>query len=106
VLAIVELLRAVAAFMVAPIFVYFVSIAPGGLDAGTATALWVGLGLAVAGAATGIAIYALSGARPQTPDLDRFLEGTDSAWYSPPLLARLRSGRRTPALASEKADPA
>ncbi|HEX3792922.1 MAG TPA: MFS transporter [Acidimicrobiales bacterium] len=105
VLAIVELLRAVAAFMVAPIFVYFVSTASGGLDAGTATALWVGLGLAVAGAAIGIAIYALSGARPQTPDIDRFLEGTDSAWYSPPLLARVRSGHVTPALIGEKADP-
>ncbi len=51
VLAIVELLRAVAAFMVAPIFVYFASTASGGVDAGTATALWVGLGLAIAGAA-------------------------------------------------------
>jgi len=50
VLAIVELLRAVAAFMVAPIFVYFASTASGGVDAGTATALWVGLGLAIAGA--------------------------------------------------------
>jgi nucleotide-binding universal stress UspA family protein/MFS family permease len=104
VLAIVELLRAVAAFMVAPIFVYFVSIAPGGVDAGTATALWVGLGLAVAGAVIGIAIYALSGARPQAADLDRFLAGSDSAWYSPPLLARLRSGLVVTTPVSEEAD--
>ncbi len=103
VLAIVELLRAVAAFLVAPIFVYFVSIAPGGVDAGTATALWVGLGLAVAGAVIGIAIYALSGARPQAADLDRFLAGSDPAWYSPPLLARIRSGLLASAPVSEEA---
>ena len=70
VFAIVELLRAVAAFMVAPIFVHFAATARGGLDAGTATALWVGLGLAVGGAVIGVVIYALSGARPQAPDLD------------------------------------
>jgi hypothetical protein len=91
VFAIVELLRAVAAFMVAPIFVYFASTISGNLDEGTAIVLWVGLGLAFAGAAIGVAIYALSGARPQTPDLDRFLSGTSPAWDSPPLLARVRS---------------
>ena len=39
-----------------------------------------------------MAVYALSGARPQKPDLDEFLDGDDPAWYSPPLLARIRSG--------------
>jgi MFS family permease len=92
VLAIVELLRAVAAFLVAPIFAYFAANASGGLDAGTATALWVGLGLAVIGAVIGVAVYALSGARPNAPDVDRFLAGADPAWYSPPLLGRLRPG--------------
>jgi nucleotide-binding universal stress UspA family protein/MFS family permease len=91
VLAIVELLRAVAAFMVAPIFVYFASNASGGLDSGTATALWFGLALALVGAVIGVVIYRLSGARLQTPDLDGFLAGPDPAWYSPPLLARLSS---------------
>jgi hypothetical protein len=90
VFAIVELLRAVAAFMIAPIFAHFASTAAGGLDAGTGTALWIGLGLALVGAATGVAIYALSGARPQAPDIDSFLEGPGSAWPSPPLLAKLR----------------
>ena len=103
VLAIVELLRAVAAFLVAPIFVYFVSIAPGGVDAGTATALWLGLGLAVAGAVIGIAITALSGRARQAADLDRFLAGSDPAWYSPPLLARIRSGLVASAPVSEEA---
>ncbi len=80
VFAIVELFRAVAAFMVAPIFVHFAAATGGGLDAGTAIALWVGLGLALGGAIIGVVIYIVSGARPQAPDLDRFLAGVDPAW--------------------------
>jgi hypothetical protein len=99
VFAIVELLRAVAAFMIAPIFAHFALTVGGGLESGTEIALWIGFGLALGGAAIGVAIYALGGARPQTPDIDRFLEGDDPAWYSPPLLARVRGGpgRRGPA---------
>jgi nucleotide-binding universal stress UspA family protein/MFS family permease len=92
VFAIVELLRAVAAFMVAPIFAHFATGLTGDLVEGTGVALWIGFGLAVAGAVFGVAVYALSGARPQTPDLDRFLDGDDPAWHSPPLLAKLRPG--------------
>ena len=88
--AIIELLRAVAAFMVAPIFAHFAARASGDLVEGTGIALWVGFGLAVGGAVFGLAVYALSGARPQRPDLDEFLDGDSPAWYSPPLLARLR----------------
>jgi MFS family permease len=91
VFAIVELLRAVAAFMVAPIFAHLAATTGGSLDAGTGIALWVGLGLALGGAAIGVAIYALSGARPQRAELERFLAGITPAWDSPPLLARLRS---------------
>jgi hypothetical protein len=90
VFAIVELFRAVAAFMVAPIFIHFAAATGGGLDAGTAIALWVGLGLALGGAILGVVIYIVSGARPKAPDLDRFLAGVDPAWESPPLFARFR----------------
>jgi hypothetical protein len=91
VFAIVELLRAVAAFMVAPIFAHVAATAGGNLDAGTGIALWIGLGLAVGGVAIGVAIYVLSAARPQAPNLERFLAGAIPAWDSPPLLARVRS---------------
>jgi MFS family permease len=104
VFAIVELLRAVAAFMVAPIFVHFAVNVASNDDAGTGIALWIGLGLAVGGALIGVAVYALGGARPQTPDLDRFLAGESPAWYSPPLLARVRRGMTTTRVATESAD--
>ena len=100
VFAIVELFRAVAAFMVAPIFVRLAATTGGSLDAGTSNALWIGLGLAVGGGLIGVVIYMLSAARPQEPDLERFLAGKAPAWESPPLLARLRSGvpAATPAI--------
>jgi len=90
VFAIVELMRAVAAFMIAPVFAHLAATVGGNVDAGTGIALWIGLGLAVGGAVIGVAIYALGGARPQTPDLESFVAGEAPAWYSPPLLARVR----------------
>ncbi|HEY2213833.1 MAG TPA: hypothetical protein VGH31_02165, partial [Acidimicrobiales bacterium] len=89
--AIVELFRAVAAFMIAPIFLHFAATLSGNLNEGTGIVLWIGLGLAIIGAIVGIGIYALSGARPQTPDFEKFLDGGEAAWYSPPLLAKVRS---------------
>jgi MFS family permease len=103
VFAIVELLRAVAAFMIAPVFVHFAATVGGSLRAGTEIALWVGFGLATGGAVIGVALYVLGGARPQAPDLDRFLAGEAPAWYSPPLLARLKRSRAGGALAEEPA---
>jgi hypothetical protein len=91
VFAIVELLRAVAAFMIAPIFFHFAATVSNTLNHGTAIALWIGLGICLVGAALGVAIYALSGARPQTPNLDNFIAGVSPAWYSPPLFERIRS---------------
>ncbi len=92
VFAIVELFRAVAAFMIAPIFAHFAgTVVKNNLNAGTGIALWIGLGIALLGALVAVAIYWASGARPQKPDLDAFLStGTEPAWYSPPLLAHLR----------------
>ena len=104
VFAIIELLRAVAAFMVAPILAHVADALPGDLNAGTGVTLWIGLGLSIGGAMFGVAIYVLSGARPQKPDLDEFLDGESPAWYSPPLLARLR-GLSSPVAVRERAEP-
>ena len=103
VFAIVELLRAVAAFMIAPIFAHFAVTVRRRARSRHRIALWIGFGLALGGAAIGVAIYALGGARPQTPDIDTFLEGDGPAWYSPPLLARLRPGLAAPQAATESA---
>jgi MFS family permease/nucleotide-binding universal stress UspA family protein len=102
VFAIIELLRAVAAFMVAPILAHFAVTAAADLTTGTGYALWIGFGLAIGGAVFGVAIYALSGARPQRPDLEEFIDGDSPAWYSPPLLARLRRSLPSPAPAAER----
>ncbi|KQY03809.1 MFS transporter [Mycobacterium sp. Root135] len=105
VFAIIELFRAVAAFMVAPILAHFALTVSTDLGIGTRYALWIGFGLAVGGAVFGVAVYALSGARPQTPDLDEFLDGDDPAWHSPPLLALIRSGATAPAETTAVATP-
>jgi MFS family permease len=102
VFAIVELLRAAAAFMIAPVFAHFAVTVGGSVKAGTGIALWIGLGLAVAGAAVPLLLYVLGGARPETPQLARFLGGEGPAWHSPPLLcAARRRGARLRLTAAE-----
>jgi MFS family permease len=105
VFAIVELLRAVAAFMIAPVFAHFAATVGGSLRSGTEIALWIGFGLAIGGALIGVALYLLGRARPQAPDLDRFLAGEAPAWYSPPLLAGVRRRRAGRSRAEEPARP-
>ncbi|WP_422742048.1 MFS transporter [Mycobacterium sp. WMMD1722] len=105
VFAIIELLRAVAAFLVAPVFAYFAATVSEDIVEGTTIALWIGFGLSIVGALFGVAVYALSGARPQRPDLDRFIDGDAPAWYSPPLLARLRGGVPAPEPETASAPP-
>jgi hypothetical protein len=101
VFAIVELLRAVAAFMIAPVFAHFAVTVGGNATAGTGIVLWIGLGIAVGGALAAVGLYALGGARPQTPDLQAFMDGDGAAWYSPPLLAAVRNRPHPRALTEE-----
>jgi hypothetical protein len=90
VFAIVELLRAVAAFMIAPVFGHFAATVAGSTTAGTGIALWIGFGLAVGGGVIAVLLYVLGHARPQTPDIERFVAGEAPAWHSPPLLGGVR----------------
>ncbi|WP_375502847.1 MFS transporter [uncultured Jatrophihabitans sp.] len=101
VFAMIELLRGVAAFMIAPIFVHFVATVGGSPAAGTRDALWVSLAIVVGGSALALGLYFAGGARPQTPQMTTFLNGDEPAWPSPPLLARLR---RTPGRAPDAAE--
>jgi hypothetical protein len=104
VFAIVELLRAVAAFMIAPIVLHFALTVGGSLSSGITTALWICFGVAVGGALLGIGLYALGRVRPPTPAFESWLAGEGPAWDSPPLLAAIREapaeaeapGRLTP----------
>jgi hypothetical protein len=103
VFAIVELLRAVAAFMIAPVFGHFAATVGGSTAAGTGIALWIGFGLAVGGGMIAVLLYVLGRARPQTPDLERFVAGEAPAWYSPPLLSGIRKNRPHPRTLAEDA---
>jgi hypothetical protein len=85
------------------VFAHLAATVGGSLRAGTEIALWIGLGLSVGGAAIAVGLYALGRARPQAPDLDRFIAGEAPAWYSPPLLAGVRRRRPGRRLAEEPA---
>jgi hypothetical protein len=105
VFAIVELFRAVAAFMIAPVFAHFAATVGGNARTGTGIVLWIGFGIAIGGGVAAVLLYMLGRARPQTPDLERFMDGDGPAWYSPPLLAAVRNRPRHRALAEEPARP-
>ncbi len=90
VFAILELLRAVAAFMIVPILLHFATTLTGLATPAMSIALWVCFGLSVGAAIVGIGLYALGRVRPPAPALERWMGGMEPAWDSPPLLAALR----------------
>jgi hypothetical protein len=89
VFAIVELLRAVAAFMIAPVFAHLAATVGSQPYGGVGITLWVCVGLALVGSVVAVSLYLLRGARPQTPRLEQFLAGEAPAYYSPPLFGPL-----------------
>jgi MFS family permease len=89
VFALIELLRGVTAFLVAPILLYLATVIGSSMTAGLHAAIWICLGIAAAGGVAAVALYTLGGSRLPTPDLDAWTSG-EPAWESPPLLARLR----------------
>jgi hypothetical protein len=91
VFALIELLRGVAAFMIAPVLVHVAMTAGGGpKTGGIELAVWIALGIGAAGALAAAALWRLGGARLQRPDIERWLGGEAPALESPPLLAALR----------------
>jgi hypothetical protein len=76
--------------MIAPVFGHFAATVAGSTTAGTGIALWIGFGLAVGGGVIAVLLYVLGHARPQTPDIERFVAGEAPAWHSPPLLGGVR----------------
>ncbi len=94
VFALVELLRGVTAFLVAPILLYLAAVIGTSLMAGIRAAVWICLVTAAGGALTAAVLFMLGGGRLQTPDLERWAGG-EPAWTSPPLLGRLRHAPAT-----------
>jgi MFS family permease len=90
VFAFLELVRGVAAFLVAPVLLYLSTAIGAGAAAGTQTAIWICLAIAVAGVAGTLALFILGGERLQAPDLKTWADDGELAWDSTPLLARLR----------------
>lgn len=88
--ALIELLRAVAAFSVAPILAH-VALTVGGSEAvGTRTAIWISFGIAVAGAFVAVYLFVLARAKPHHPQIERWLSGEEPAFDSPALAAAIR----------------
>jgi nucleotide-binding universal stress UspA family protein/MFS family permease len=94
VFAVLELLRAMAAFLIAPILLHFATTLTGLPTPAMNTALWICFALAAGGAVAGVLLYQLAGLRPPRPALQRWMDTGEPAWESPPLLAAIR--HRTP----------
>ena len=103
VFAILELLRAIAAFLVTPILLHFAITLTGAPSRAFGTALWVCFGLAAGGGVVGVLLYALGRVRPAAAAIERWMGGMEPAWDSPPLLAALRPGAPLPTLAKTAA---
>ncbi|MCW2935880.1 MAG: arabinose efflux permease family protein, partial [Actinomycetia bacterium] len=97
--AILELLRAFAAFLIAPILLHFAVTLTGLPSPAMSTALWICFGLSAGGAVVFVLLYLLGRVRPSAPALERWMGGQEPGWESPPLLAALRPGAALPTLA-------
>ncbi len=89
--ALIELLRGVTAFMLAPVLVFLAGVIAVSHSLGIETACYICLGLAAAGAVLAVVVFVLGGGRLQVPDLDRWTDDGEPAWDSPPLWSALRS---------------
>ena len=98
VFAIIELLRAVAAFMIAPVLAHVAATVGGSPAAGTRAALWICFGIASGGTLFAVSLYALARVRPPAPALEVWQSGQAPAWYSPPLLDRIRDASKATVL--------
>jgi nucleotide-binding universal stress UspA family protein len=96
VIAILELVRALAAFLIAPILLHFAVTLTGLPAPAMSTALWICFGLSAGGAVVGVLLYLLGGVRSAAPALTTWMDGHEPAWQSPPLLAALRPGAALP----------
>jgi nucleotide-binding universal stress UspA family protein/MFS family permease len=104
VVAILELLRAVAAFMIAPVLLHFATTLTGLPTPAMSTALWICFGLSAGGAVAFACLYVVGGVRPPAPAIERWMSGQEPALDSPPLLAAIRHAPSEPTTGRPLAD--
>lgn len=102
--AMIELLRGVTAFLVAPILLFIAETVAASSSAGIEVSLWICIGVAVFGFLAGAGLYMAGKGMLEAPDLERWQENDEPAWSSPPLWHRLRQRTRR-AAGSLKAPP-
>jgi MFS family permease len=90
VFALIELLRGVTAFLIAPVLAFLVGVFSTSKVIGTTDAIWVCFGLATLGGLLALALFTSGGSGLQVPDLAKWGEGGELAWSSPPLFALRR----------------
>ncbi len=73
-----------------PVLAHVAATVGGSRAAGTHTALWICFGIATGGTLFAVSLYALGRVRPPAPVLEVWMSGEAPAWYSPPLLDRIR----------------
>lgn len=91
VFALVELMRGVTAFLIAPILLFLAGVIGRSPSSGATGALWICLVLSAAGFLGGFVIYWFGKGRLEVPELDRWQSGDQPAWESPLLFSRLSS---------------
>jgi MFS family permease len=95
VFAMIELMRGVTAFLVAPVLAFLAATLGASQVIGLRDAIWICLIIALAGLIGGAGLYLSGRPRLIAPDIERW-QGEDDqpAWPSPPLLAAIRKGRK------------
>jgi len=99
--ALIELLRAVAAFSIAPIVVHIATTTGSTPAIGTRTGLWICMGIAATGAVLAVYLFVLARAKPHHPQIERWIGGTEPAFNSPALAAALRGLETDPGTDSQ-----
>lgn len=85
VFALIELLRGVTAFLVAPILVFLSTVLATDPATGIRRTMLICLGISLTGGGLALAVFRLGRARLQVPDLERWGKG-EPAWESRPLV--------------------
>jgi hypothetical protein len=102
VFALIELLRGVTSFLVAPVLLHLSKTVGATPAAGISIAMWVCFGIAAGGLLVSGYLMVLGRVKLRPPRLERWLDGEEPAIDSPPLAARVREDRVVPQLSPER----